>query len=136
LPFTFQMIGAVLVELGTGDIKAEPDVLADAVTSLVDGFEDGLDGFLVGTQVRRKATLVADCGIEATSLQYRLQRMKHLGTRTQGLGKTRQAHRQDHELLHVHIVVGMRTTVDDVHHRHRQPCRTITSQMLPQGQLP
>src|SRR5690606_39473237 len=30
------------------------------------------------------------------------------------------ADRQDHELLEVDVVVGVRNAVDDVHHRHRQ----------------
>jgi hypothetical protein len=39
------------------------------------------------------------------------------------LGQGAGGHGQDHELLDVDRIVGMRAAVDDVHHRHRQGAR-------------
>jgi hypothetical protein len=43
-----------------------------------------------------------------------------LGAPTQGLAEGSGADRGDHELLDVDIAVGVRATVEDVHHRHGQ----------------
>jgi hypothetical protein len=45
--------------------------------------------------------------------------VKNFGTVAQRLRKIGCPDRQDHELLDIHTVVGMRTAIDDVHHRNR-----------------
>ena len=45
--------------------------------------------------------------------------MKNLGAGAQALGKCRRTDRLDHELLNIHVVVGMFPAVEDIHHRHR-----------------
>jgi hypothetical protein len=49
-----------------------------------------------------------------------LQRVEDLGAVAHGFAEAGRAHRDDHELLQVEVVVGVRAAVDDVHHRHRQ----------------
>ena len=58
--FALQDIRAVVVELGRGRVHRDHDLLARLVAGLVDGFQDDLDGLLVGRQVRREAAFVAD----------------------------------------------------------------------------
>jgi hypothetical protein len=53
-----------------------------------------------------------------------LERVEDLRTVAQRLGERWRADRQDHELLDVDTVIGMRATVDDVHHRHWQRLRS------------
>ena len=48
------------------------------------------------------------------------QRMEDLGAGAQGFLEGREADRHHHELLEVHVGVGVRAAVQDVHHRHRQ----------------
>ena len=81
-----------------------------------------------------EAAFVADGGRQAAPVQALLERVEHLGTIAQGLGEARRAHRDDHELLHVEVVVGMRAAIDDVHHRHRQVQRPDTAQVAVQRQ--
>ncbi len=45
--------------------------------------------------------------------------MENLRTVAQRLAKVRRADGQDHEFLDVQAIVGVRTAIDDVHHRHR-----------------
>src|SRR5690625_3733027 len=45
--------------------------------------------------------------------------MKNLGAHAQCSTECIGLQRHDHELLHVEIVVGMRTPIDDIHHRNR-----------------
>jgi hypothetical protein len=46
--------------------------------------------------------------------------MEDLGTPAQRVGKTLRADGHDHEFLKVDIVVRVRATVEDVHHRSGQ----------------
>ena len=43
------------------------------------------------------------------------------------------ANRQDHELLHVDRIVGVRAAIDDIHHRHRQDVGVGPTQVSEQG---
>ena len=45
--------------------------------------------------------------------------MKYLRTIAQRFREIRCAYGQNHEFLNVDAIVGMRTTIDDIHHRHR-----------------
>ena len=46
--------------------------------------------------------------------------MEHFDAATQRFAKAAGAHRQDHELLNIDVVVRVGAAVDDVHHGHRQ----------------
>jgi hypothetical protein len=59
--------------------------------------------------------------------------MKHLGAETYRLAQAAGAHRQDHEFLQVNAVVGMRATINDVHHRHRHLQGTVAAEQLIQA---
>ncbi len=115
-----QHVLAVLVELAGGAVQGQGDVLAGLVARLVDGFHDRFQGRLVAGQVRGEAALVTDGGVQAAGLEHALQGVEHLGAVADRLGHGGRAHRLDHEFLDVHVVVGVLTAVDDVHHRHRQ----------------
>ena len=60
--------------------------------------------------------------------------MKDLAAAADGVGKALDAQRHDHELLHVHGVVGVRAAVDDVHHRRRQQPGADPAQVAEQRQ--
>jgi hypothetical protein len=53
---------------------------------------------------------------------------------THRLAKARRADRDDHQLLQVEVVVGVRAAVDDVHHRHRQAHAARAAEVAVQGQ--
>ena len=67
-------------------------------------------------------------------MQHALEGVVDLGAPTQALGKARGAHRHDHELLEVDVVVGMHTAVKDVHHRRGQQVGVDAAQVLVQRQ--
>ncbi len=110
----------VVPELAGGDVERDVHVLAGRVAGRVHRFEHQIDGLAVRLQARREAALIAHARGQAALLEQRPQRMERLGAGPQGLGKRGHAHRHDHEFLEVHVRVGMRTAVEDVHHRHRQ----------------
>ncbi len=115
-----EVIDAVLEELGAGHVEAEEDLLAGLVAGAIDGFENGLQRRFVGRQVRRETALIAHRGRELALVQDLLERVEDFRAVAQRFGQRRRADRQDHELLDVDAVIGMRAAVDDVHHRHRQ----------------
>ena len=49
--------------------------------------------------------------------------------------KRRRADRDDHELLEVDRVVGVRAAVEHVHHRHRQDVRALAAEVAPQREV-
>ena len=69
--------------------------------------------------VGREAAFVADRGAHALVVDDLLQRVEDLGAVAHRLAEARRADRDDHQLLQVEVVVGVRAAVDDVHHRHR-----------------
>ncbi len=89
---------------------------------------------LVGLQVGREAALVAHGRREPRVVQRALERVEDLGARAQRLGEARRAHRHDHELLEVDLVVGVGAAVEHVHHRHGQHVRGLAAEVAPQRQ--
>ena len=67
-------------------------------------------------------------------MQHALEGMVDLGAPAQALGKARGAHRHNHELLEVDVVVGMHATVEDVHHGRGQQVSVDAAQVLVQRQ--
>ena len=53
-------------------------------------------------------------------MQQLLEHVVGLGSPAQGLREAGSADRHDHELLEVHVVVGVGTTVEHVHHGNGQ----------------
>ena len=109
--------------------------LARDVTGLLDGLDDEVQGGAVRLQVRREAALVAETGRQALGLQDLLQRVVDLGAPAQGLGEGLRTDRGDHELLDVHVGVGVRPTVEDVHHRDGQQVRVRATEVAEQRQV-
>ena len=94
------------------------------------GLQDHVEGGLVRRQVGREAAFVADQrSTVPCSCSSALQRWKTSTPQRTASEKRRRAHRHDHELLHVDVVVGMRAAVDDVHHRHRQRAGAVAAQV-------
>ena len=55
--------------------------------------------------------------------------MKNLRAQAQCFAETFSADRHNHELLKIDVVVGMRATIDDVHHRHRQSAGVLAAEI-------
>ncbi|MBU1674157.1 hypothetical protein KKA85_00075, partial [bacterium] len=118
--FGVQVVGPVLEELAGGGVEGQGDVLAGLVAGPVDGGHDHVQRFAVAAQVLRETTLVADARGQALFAQHLLEGVEHLGAHLQRLGERLSAGGHDHELLDVHVVVGVRAAVEDVHHGHGQ----------------
>ena len=126
--------GLGVVELGRGRVHGVHEVDAGLKASLLDGLGNVLERLGIGLEVGRKAALVAHAAAQAGLVQHALEGVIDLGAPTQALGKARGAHRHDHELLEVHVVVGVHAAVEDVHHRRGQQMRVDTAQVLVQRQ--
>src|SRR5690554_4495583 len=119
LAFARQLILTVFVELGRGTIQRQGYVFAQFIASVFNSLLDRSQGRFIGRQVRRKTTLVAHRCVQALRLQHFLQTVEDLGAYTQSLCKALHSNRLNHELLDVHDVIRVLTTVQDVHHRYR-----------------
>ena len=102
--------------------------------ALLDRLGDHVQRGAVGLQAGREAALVAEAGGQALGLQHRLQRVVDLGPLPQRLGEGGRPDRRDHELLDVDVGVGVRATVEDVEHRHRQQVGVRAAEVAEQRQ--
>lgn len=66
--------------------------------------------------------------------QVAAQGVEDLGAHPDGLGEGGRADGRDHELLEVERIVGVRTAIDDVHHRHRQQPGVDAADVAVQGE--
>ena len=86
----------------------------------MDRLDDRFDGVFRTVERRRESALVAHGRREAAFVKHLFQGVEHLGTHAHRFGEGAGADRPDHELLESDRCVGVRTAVDDVHHRHGQ----------------
>src|SRR6185503_6224710 len=79
----FEAVDAVPKDLARGRVERDRDPVA--MTHAVGSLEDRLDRRLARFEVRRKAALVPDAGLEPTVVQELLERVVDLGADPQGL---------------------------------------------------
>ena len=125
------MVAAVTVELGRRGI--ERDRNAVAMPHPLGGLEHRLDRRLGRAQLRGEAALVTDSGRESALVQHVLERMKGLRADPQSFGEGIRAGGNDHELLQVERVLGVRAAVDHVQHRHRKDVCADSADPAEQG---
>ncbi|MBA7695625.1 hypothetical protein ES703_104257 [subsurface metagenome] len=113
-------LGGLVIERARGGIQGQEQLLAGAVSRTLDGLQDHLDGLLVGTEIGGESALVAHGGCQALTFENGLQLVKRLHPHLQGFGEGAGPDREDHELLDIHVVVGMLAAIDDIHHGDRQ----------------
>ena len=126
--------GLGVVELGRGRIHGVHEVDAGLKAGLLDGLGNVLERLGIGLEVGREAALVAHAAAKARLVQHALEGVVDLGAPTQALGKARGAHRHDHKLLEVNVIVGMHAAVEDVHHGRGQQVGVDAAQVLVQRQ--
>ncbi len=65
-----EVIDAVAIELGGGDIQGDPDLVAEPITRRLDALDEEVDGGLVGREIGGETALVADIGGEPPSREH------------------------------------------------------------------
>ncbi len=130
----FQNVFAVLEKLRGGYVQGEENVLPRGVTRLLDRLHDHLQRLLVALEVGGEPAFVTDGGIVALALEDFFQGMEDFRPHAQGLPEGIGPGGHDHELLDIHIVVGMGAAVDDIHHRQGQFPGIGTADILVQGE--
>ena len=129
-------VGPFLVELAGGHVEPQHHLAAYLVSRLGHGLQQQLDGLLVALEPRREPPFVAHAGAVALLCQHALERrVRYLRAGAQGLGKGAQAPGDQHELLHVDVVVGVGAAVDHVEHGHGQGARLLSAEVAVQRHL-
>jgi hypothetical protein len=127
-----ELVRAVREDLARGRVERDGQLLAGLVPGRADPVHQRFQRGLVGREVGREAALVAHRGAEPAVVQGPLEGVEGLRSHAQGVGEGRRAHRHDHELLEVHLVVGMGAPVEDVHHRHGQHVGGLAAEVAPE----
>ena len=123
------MILAVTEKLRAGAIQSDGDVRTRQITGLLNSLHDQLQRCFVIRETRCESTLVANCGMHSLAVQQVFQCMKYFGAAAQSFTKALRSQWDDYEFLHVNLVIGMRTSIDDVHHGHGHGHRPCTAQI-------
>src|SRR5699024_1956653 len=108
-----------VVEFAGRYVQSYPHVIARLVSRLFYGLYDDLYSLLVGGKIRSKTAFVTYSSVHALSLEDALQIVEDFGSHSQRFSEGLSSYRHYHEFLYIHRVVGMRTAVEDVHHRSR-----------------
>ena len=125
-------VGAVGEDLARRRVERDREVVAGRVARRLDARHERLERGLVGLEVGREAALVADAAAEPAVVQVLLEVVERLGAHPQRVAEPGRADRDDHELLEVDRVVGVRAAVEHVHHRDRQDPRRLAAEVAPE----
>ena len=121
-----------IVKLGRSRVHSEHDVGTGLVASSLACLHHVLERLFVRLEVRSETAFIAHAAAKAGIVQNLLQRVVDLSAPAQRFGKRVGADRHDHELLEVHVVVGMRAAVQNVHHGRGKQMRVHTADVLVQ----
>jgi hypothetical protein len=127
-----ELIAAVTKELRARHVQPQVHLAPGVEAGALDGLQDERERCLVGLEARGESTLIANRRRQSTGGEQPPQRVEHLGAVAQRLTEARCADGEDHELLDVEAVVGVGTTIDDVHHRHGHQRLAVAARELRQ----
>ena len=129
LAFAGEFVGAVVVELGGSRVEGEADLVSKRVAAPLDGLGDKTERRAVALEVRGETTLIPDAAGEAFLAEQLLEYLVDLrdGAKRLGVGVEPEGH--DHELLKVHVVRGVLSTVHNIAARNRQSMGPRASQI-------
>ena len=120
------MVCPVAIDLARGRVERDRDALT--VPRSIRCIENGLDRCSGRLEIRREAALVADAGRMTALVEDGLERVEDFGADTERLGEGLSATGDEHELLEIEAILGMRPAVDDVQQRHRQRPRAVPAE--------
>ena len=111
-------IFSLLEKRGAGWIKGQDHIFARLVSGFLDRCKDHFNSLVVGFQIRSESSFIAHGRRQSLVFQHSRQGMKNFHTDSKGLLEGFSAYRHDHELLEVHIVCGVKPSIEDIHHGH------------------
>ena len=127
LPFRLPLAG--------GGVNGQGDIPPRLISRLLHRLDDQLQRFLVRGEIGGKASLIPHAGAQPPLPQQPSQGVVDFAAPPQSLPKGWGPVRTDHKLLDIHIVCGVGSAVENVHHRHRQHRRRFFRQIPVQGLL-
>ena len=114
------IIHTIVIKLGSSAIHGYRHILARLISSGFDSGHNRIQGIFRTIQCRSETALITYSRAQTTIVQYFLQRMENLCAHTKPLTETLRTYRTNHEFLKSDRSVGVRTSIDNVHHRNRQ----------------
>jgi len=110
------LAGSLVVELAGRGIESDGHLFARFVAGGGDGFENDLNGFLVGLAAWRETAFIANGGGIAALFEGRLQRVEDFNAPAESFAERGSTNGHGHEFLEINGAVGMGAAIEDVHH--------------------
>ena len=127
-----EVVAAVPVELGGGDVEGDRHLVAGDAPAVLDGPHEELEGLFVGVEGGPPAPLVGDA-LQASGVGHaRSRRPVDLRRPVEGLGEAGRADRHHHEVLDVHPPPRVSASAEDLDLGQRQQRRFPAQQVSPQ----
>ena len=118
------------MELGSRRIEAEENLLAGFVAGFLNRSKDEVECLGVRFQIGSEAAFIANGRRQFFVVERFLQRVKGFRAGAQCVGERIESGGDDHELLHVEVVVSVSAAVNDIHLRHRQRSCARTAEVF------
>src|SRR5439155_8058927 len=99
-----------------GRIKRYYHITSWRKASLARGLQDNFDGLFIRSQIRSESTFISHGSVITFFRKDLFQIMKNLHSQSNAFTKARGSHRHHHEFLKVHVVICVRTAVQNIHH--------------------
>ena len=132
--FACQIIFAILIELAAGNVQSNHNILTGFIACFFHSLQNYINSFSIAAQVGSKAALITQSSAKALGFQKCLQVMINLCVHAQAFAKGFCTYGHNHELLDIHVVISVLTTVQNVHHGHGQLLRSYAAKIQVQGQ--
>ena len=110
----------LIVKFGSGTVHSDCHVLARFVSGSFDGGHNRSQSIFRTVQSRSETAFVANSSAQTSVVQYFLQCVEYFSTHTQAFTEALRTYRADHEFLECDRSIGVRTSIDNIHHRNRQ----------------
>ena len=113
-------LGFCVIKLRSRRIHSNHYLLARFVTGYFNRLQNHFNGFYIGFKVGCKSTFIAYIGWMTCFFQYIFEVMKNFRTPAKRFWKGLSPNRHDHKLLKIDGIVGMTSSIQNVHHGHRK----------------
>ena len=110
----------LIIELRRSTVHSDSYILTRLVSGSLNCSHNRTQCILCSVKSRSKTSFITNSSTQTTVVQNFLQCVEYFGSHTQTFTETLCAYRADHKFLKCNRSIGVRATIDNVHHRNRQ----------------
>ena len=122
-----------VVKFARCGVQCQQDIVAQHIAGIFDCLGNDIECFVIGTQTRRKSPFISYARAITRFFEYVAQCVKNFCTCAQAFCKIFSACGHDHKFLQINTAIGMRATVQNIHHWYGQLTRRGATDIAIEG---